>query len=72
VICSRPLVAIEVRSGACTDLARFVRVGDEVAAPAVVVVDRWQRLVRELLRAADAGLVARARAFLQRGSPDDG
>jgi hypothetical protein len=29
-------MAIEVRSGAYTDLARFVRVGDEVAAPAVV------------------------------------
>jgi hypothetical protein len=61
-----------MRSGTCTDLARFVRVGDEVAEPAVVVVDRSQRLVRDLLRAADAGMVTRARAFPQRGPPDDG
>jgi hypothetical protein len=40
------LVAIELRSGACTDLARSMRVGDEVAEPGVVVGDRWQRLVR--------------------------
>lgn len=133
------LVAIEPRSGACAGVARFVRDGDEVAEPAVVVVDRWQRLglgtallellaerareeriarfsglmlaenrdairlfeqlgdatregsgrelrfdvvlpapggagptLRELLRAAAAGLLAPARAFVQRGSLDDG
>jgi GNAT superfamily N-acetyltransferase len=132
------LVAIELRSGSCA-VARFVRVADDVAEPAVVVIDRWQRLglgtallellaeharaerimrfsgvvlaenrdaiglfeqlgdatreesgrelrfdvvlpapgragptLRELLRAAAAGLLAPARAFVQRGSLDDG
>jgi GNAT superfamily N-acetyltransferase len=133
------LVAIELRSGSCAGVARFVRVADDVAEPAVVVIDRWQRLglgtvllellaeraraeritrfsgvvlaenrdaiglfeqlgdatreesgrelrfvvvlpagggagatLRELLRAAAAGLLAPARAFVQRGSLDDG
>lgn len=133
------LLEIDVRSGSCTGVARFVRVADEVAEPAVAVVDRWQRLglgtallerlaeraraegitrfpavvlaenrdairllallgdatcdesghelrfdvvlpdsggagptPRELLRAAAAGLLAPARAFMQRRSPDDG
>lgn len=132
-------VAIDARSGACAGAARFVRVADEIAEPAVVVIDRWQRLglgtallellaeraraeritrfsgavlaenrdaiglfehlggatregsghelrfdvvlpepggagptLRELLRAAAAGLLAPARAFLQRGSRHDG
>ena len=37
------LVAIEPETGACIGVARFVRVGAEVAEPAVAVIDRWQR-----------------------------
>jgi GNAT superfamily N-acetyltransferase len=37
------LLAIDVRTGSCTGVARFVRVGAEVAEPAVAVVDSWQR-----------------------------
>jgi GNAT superfamily N-acetyltransferase len=37
------LLAIDVHTGTCTGVARFVRVGAEVAEPAVAVVDRWQR-----------------------------
>jgi GNAT superfamily N-acetyltransferase len=132
------LLAIDARSGSCAGVARFVRVADEVAEPAVVVADRWHRLglatallaqlaeraraegitrfsavvlaenrdairllerlgdatrdqsghqlrfdvelpdsggagptLQELLRAAAAGLLAPARAFMQRMSPDD-
>ena len=38
------LVAVESVSGAGAGVARYVRIGDEVAEPAVVVADRWQRL----------------------------
>ena len=38
------LVAVELVSGAGAGVARYVRIGDEVAEPAVVVADRWQRL----------------------------
>jgi GNAT superfamily N-acetyltransferase len=132
------LLAIDARSGSCAGVARFVRIADEVAEPAVVVADRWHRLclgtallaqlaeraraegitrfsavvlaenrdairllerlgeakrgesghqlrfdvelpdsggagptLRELLRAAAAGLLAPARAFMQRMSPED-
>jgi hypothetical protein len=37
------LLAIDVRSGSCAGVSRFVRATDEVAETAVVVVDRWQR-----------------------------
>jgi GNAT superfamily N-acetyltransferase len=38
------LVAVESVSGAGAGVARYVRIGDDVAEPAVVVADRWQRL----------------------------
>jgi GNAT superfamily N-acetyltransferase len=38
------LIAIDASSGAGSGVARFVRIAPEVAEPAVVVVDRWQRL----------------------------
>jgi GNAT superfamily N-acetyltransferase len=38
------LLAIDTRSGCCAGVARFARVAADVAEPAVVVVDRWQRL----------------------------
>jgi GNAT superfamily N-acetyltransferase len=38
------LVAVESVSRAGAGVARYVRVGDDVAEPAVVVADRWQRL----------------------------
>jgi GNAT superfamily N-acetyltransferase len=37
------LLAIGDRTGTCAGVARFVRVGAEVAEPAVGVADRWQR-----------------------------
>jgi GNAT superfamily N-acetyltransferase len=133
------LLAIDARSGSCAGVARFVRVAEDVAEPAVVVADRWQRLglggallerlaeraraqgivrfsavvlaenrdairllerlgdatrdesghelrfdvvladrgeaghtLRDVLRAAAAGLLAPARAFKERLAPDDG
>jgi len=38
------LLAIDPRSGSCAGVARFVRVAADVAEPAIVVADRWQRL----------------------------
>ena len=38
------LVAIDVSSGSCAGVARYVRVTPEMAEPAVVVGDRWQGL----------------------------
>jgi len=61
------LVAIDIRSGSCVGVARFVRSGDEVAEPAVVVVDRWQR--RGLGTAL--AFLAPARAFIHGRSHDD-
>jgi GNAT superfamily N-acetyltransferase len=133
------LLAIDARSGSCAGVARFVRVAEDVAEPAVVVGDRWQRLglggallerlaeraraegisrfsavvlaqnrdavrllerlgdatrdeaghefrfdvvladrdaggptLRDVLRAAAAGLLAPARAFMERMSPEGG
>ena len=37
------LVAIDADTGGAAGVARFVRVADDVAEPAVVVDDRWQR-----------------------------
>jgi GNAT superfamily N-acetyltransferase len=54
------LLAIDARSGSCAGVARFVRVADEAAEPAVVVADRWQRL--GLATALLAQLAERARA----------
>jgi GNAT superfamily N-acetyltransferase len=53
------LLAIDGRSGSCAGVARFVRVADEVAEPAVVVADRWQGL--GLATALLAQLAERAR-----------
>jgi GNAT superfamily N-acetyltransferase len=53
------LLAIEP-SGACVGVARFVRIAPEVAEPAIVVSDRWQRL--GLGSALLEALTARARA----------
>jgi GNAT superfamily N-acetyltransferase len=41
---SEALVAVESVSGGGAGVARYVRIGDDVAEPAVVVADRWQRL----------------------------
>jgi GNAT superfamily N-acetyltransferase len=38
------LLAIDPRTGSCAGVARFVRVGADVAEPAIVVADHWQRL----------------------------
>jgi GNAT superfamily N-acetyltransferase len=54
------LVAIAADSGSAVGVARFVRVAQDVAEPAVVVVDRWQR--RGLAGALLERLVDRARA----------
>ncbi|MBV9802206.1 MAG: GNAT family N-acetyltransferase [Solirubrobacterales bacterium] len=37
------LLAIDMDTGSCSGVARFVRIGDDVAEAAVVVVDRYQR-----------------------------
>lgn len=57
------LVAVESFSGAAAGVARYVRVGDDLAEPAVVVADRWQRLglgsallERLTARALEAGI----------------
>jgi RimJ/RimL family protein N-acetyltransferase len=57
------LVAIAPETGAAVGVARFVRVGADVAEPAVVVADRWQRrglalalLERLADRARDEGI----------------
>ena len=54
------LLAIDERSGSCVGVARYVRIGDGLAEPAVVVADRWRR--RGLGTALLERLVARARA----------
>ncbi len=54
------LVAVDPQTGAGVCVARFVRVGADVAEPAVVVVDRWQR--RGLEGALLERLADRARA----------
>ncbi|MGA2015057.1 MAG: GNAT family N-acetyltransferase [Solirubrobacteraceae bacterium] len=38
------LLAIEPSTGACVGVARLVRIGPQVAEPAIVVSDGWQRL----------------------------
>ena len=64
------LVAVESVSGAGAGVARYVRIDDDVAEPAVVVADRWQRLglgsvllERLTLRALEVG-IARFRGLV--------
>jgi len=38
------LVALDAGSGSAAGVARFARIDEDVAEPAIVVVDRWQRL----------------------------
>jgi GNAT superfamily N-acetyltransferase len=64
------LVAIDVHTGTCVGVARFVRVGAEMAEPAVVVADHWQRhglgteLVERLAERARAEGITRFSAIV--------
>jgi GNAT superfamily N-acetyltransferase len=64
------LLAIDGRTGSCAAVARFVRVGAEVAEPAVVVADRWQRrglgteLIERLAERARSEGIARFSAIV--------